>query len=65
MINGELIRKRRIELGISQAELAEKCGYSDKSAICHLEKGEIDDLPLTKAVLLSRALKILPTQLAK
>lgn len=36
------VRARRIELGMSQAELAEKVGYHAKSAISKLENGERD-----------------------
>lgn len=36
------IRKRRQELGMTQAELAEKCGYSDHTTISGIENGKVD-----------------------
>ena len=65
MINGELIKQKRIERKLSQEELAKLCGYTDKSVICHLEKGDINDIPLSKAVQLAKALKVTPTELSK
>jgi len=38
MTIGERIRERRIELGLTQLELAHKMGYKNKSAICNVEK---------------------------
>jgi transcriptional regulator with XRE-family HTH domain len=37
---GDIIKKRRIRLGISQQELAELLGYQDRSAVSRLESGE-------------------------
>lgn len=37
MTVGERIKKRRIELDLTQEELAKKMGYSDKSTICKAE----------------------------
>lgn len=34
------IKKRRLELEMSQEELAKKVGYSHKTAICKIEAGE-------------------------
>ena len=65
MINGDLIKKKRLERGLSQTELARLCGYTDKSMICHLEKGEIDDVPLSKAIQIAKVLKIKPTELCR
>lgn len=65
MINGKLIRQKRLERGLSQEELAKICGYADKSVICHLEKGDVNDIPLSKAVQLAKALKVTPTELTK
>ena len=39
---GEKIRARRIELGWSQQELADKMGYTSKSTITRIEKGHND-----------------------
>ena len=38
-IIGRTIRNRRIELGMSQEELAYKCGYKSKSSINKMEMG--------------------------
>lgn len=37
---GERIKLRRIELGMTQQELAEKVGYNGKTAISKIESGE-------------------------
>ena len=63
MINGELIKQKRLERGLSQNELAALCGYADKSAICKLESGIFEDVPLTKAIKIAQVLKIKPTDL--
>ena len=36
------IRKRRKEIGMTQKELAEKCGYTDHTTINKIEKGLVD-----------------------
>lgn len=64
MVNGEFIKAKRQERGLSQIELAKLCGY-DTSTICKLEKGVIEDVPLSKAVQLAKALKVKPTDLIK
>lgn len=40
MTTGERIKQRRLELGMTQTELAEKTGYSDKSSIAVIESGK-------------------------
>lgn len=65
MINRRLIKKRRKELGMSQTDLALAIGYTDKSIISRIENGKVKDIPLTKAVLLSRVLKIEIQELVK
>lgn len=42
MTIGERIKKRRIELGMTQQELAEKIGYNSKTAISKIEMDERD-----------------------
>lgn len=42
MTIGEKIIKRRIELGMSQDELAKKVGYKDRSSIARIESGKRD-----------------------
>jgi len=51
------IKKRRQELGLSQQKLAELVGYSDKSMIAHVEKGDVD-LTQSKILLFAKALQI-------
>ena len=36
------IRKRRKEIGMTQKELAEKCGYTDHTTINKIENGLVD-----------------------
>lgn len=56
------IKNKRLELKMSQEDLAAKVGYSDKSAISHLEKGELD-LPQSKIVAIADALHTTPSYL--
>lgn len=51
----ERIRKRRIELGMTQEELAHKIGYTSKSSITKIETGHVD-LPQSKIVEFAHAL---------
>ena len=53
------IKQRRTELGLSQSELAEKIGYSDKSMISRIESGMID-LPQSKIVEFANILNTTP-----
>ena len=55
----ERIRLRRIELGLTQAELASKLGYKSRSAITRIETGE-NDLTQTKIFAFAKALDITP-----
>lgn len=52
---GDRIRKRRIELDMSQTELAKLMGYADKSMIAKIEAGKVD-LTQTKIKAAARAL---------
>lgn len=36
------IKKRRKEIGMTQKELAEKCGYTDHTTINKIENGLVD-----------------------
>lgn len=56
------IKKRRKELGLTQSELARRVGYKDKTAIAHIEKGDID-LPQSKIVAFAEALSTTPGEL--
>ena len=52
---GEMIRNRRIELGLTQEELAERMGYTSKTSINKIELG-INDIPLSKVCQFAKAL---------
>ncbi|MBQ1296615.1 MAG: helix-turn-helix transcriptional regulator [Clostridiales bacterium] len=56
------IRDRRRDLGMSQEELAKKVGYTSRSTIARIEKGEID-LSRSKIIAFADALKTTPMQL--
>lgn len=56
------IRARRMELNMSQADLAAKTGYSGKSMIARIERGDVD-LPQSKIMLFAKALDISPGDL--
>lgn len=53
------IKKRRLELGMSYQELANKTGLS-KSTLQRYETGGISNIPLSKLNILAKALKISP-----
>ena len=58
----ENIRAKRLELGLSQTQLAELIGYKDKTAISRIERGLVD-IPQSKLELFARALKTTPGDL--
>lgn len=58
MTVGERIRNRRIELGLSQDELAKKTGYKSRSSINKLESSR--NLPLVKVEKMAIALNCSP-----
>lgn len=51
----ENIRKRREELGLTQADLAKACGYKSRTAITNIENGT-SEMPLSKLRLCAKAL---------
>lgn len=59
---GDRIKARRLELNMTQTELALKVGYKDKSAIAKIEKGKID-VSQTNVVKFARALNTSPAYL--
>ena len=59
---GYAIANRRIELGISQEELAKAVGVS-KSSICRWESGSISNMRRDRVYKLAEALKISPLDL--
>lgn len=56
----ENIKARRIELGITQDELAKKMGYADKSMIAKIEAGKVD-LAQSKILAFAKALRTTPS----
>lgn len=56
------IKSKRIELGMTQSELAQKMGYADKSMIAKIEKGVVD-LPQSKIIAFADILGVTPGKL--
>ncbi len=56
------LKARREELGMTQAQLAEKIGYADKTMISKIEKGSVD-LSQSKIAVIAKALKTTPSEL--
>ena len=54
------IKERRLSLGLTQSELAERLGYADKSMIAKIEAGGID-LSQSKIVAFAEALNCSPS----
>ena len=59
---GEKIRIARKELGITQASLAELCGYTSRSSINKIELG-INDIPQNKIVKFAEVLETTPADI--
>ena len=60
MTLGERIKQRRTELGLSQAELASRLDYGDRSTIAKIESGK-NDLNQSKIILFAEALNTTPS----
>lgn len=58
---GERIRNKRIELGLTQDELAKKLGYASRSSVNKMENSR--DLPLKKVQAMANALGVTPAYL--
>ncbi len=56
------IKKLRQQLNLSQDDLAKKIGYTNRSSIAKIEKGEVD-LPLSKIILFAQFLHTTPADL--
>lgn len=56
---GERIRNRRIELGLTQDEVAKKTGYKSRSSINKIESSR--NLPLSKVEKMAKALECTPS----
>ena len=61
MTIGERIKQRRLELGITQEELAKKAGYKSRSSVNKIELSR--DLPLTKVQSVAKILECSPAYL--
>lgn len=59
MTIGERIRQRRIELGMSQDELAKRLGYKDRSTISYIEKNG-GNLQMSKVEEIAKILEMPP-----
>ena len=59
---GIKIKKRRLELGISQEDLAKRVGYTSRSTINKIENG-INDITQSKIIKFAEALHTTPTDL--
>ena len=62
MTLGERIRNRRIELGLSQQELAERLGYKSKVSVSNAENDR-DDMTTTRIEKYAKALNTTPADL--
>ena len=58
----ENIKRRRISLGFTQTDLADKLGYADKSMIAKIESGKVD-LAQSKIIAFAKALYCSPSEL--
>ena len=59
----ERIRMLRTDRGMSQDELARRCGYADRSMITKIEAGKVD-LTISKVELLADIFNVDPAYLA-
>ncbi len=59
---GNYIKQLRIKLGMSQDELAKKCGYTSRSTINKIELG-INDIPQSKIYAIAKALGVTASEL--
>lgn len=59
---GDNVRKRRKQLGMTQDELADLSGYTSRSSVAKIEKGQVD-LTQTKIIALAKALQCDPGDL--
>lgn len=59
---GLMVRKLRMEKGMTLQELADKCGYTSRASINKIESGEVD-VPTSKVKLIAAALGVSPLDL--
>lgn len=58
----EIVKERREQLGLSQDELARRVGYTNRSSIARIERGDTD-IPQSKLYDIARALRVTPSYL--
>lgn len=58
MLDRKLIRKRRIEKGMTQEQLGKATHYYGRWQISRIESGDLRDIPISRAIMLSRVLEI-------
>ena len=63
MTVGEIIKEQRVELGMTQDELACKLGYSGKGAISNIENGK-ENLTINRLEKIAKVLDVNPAYLA-
>ena len=61
---GIRIKECRLEIGMTQEELAQKLGYTSKSSISKVEKGQ-DNLSPSRIEMFAKALGVDPLRLTK
>ena len=59
---GDMLKQQRLNLGLSQDELAKKMGYKSRSSINKIELG-LTDIPQSKIVLFAKVLQTTPAYL--
>ena len=62
MTIGDRIKQRRLEIDMSQEELAKKVGYKDRSTVSYIEKNG-DSLTMQKVKEIAEALRTTPSWL--
>lgn len=60
---GMRIKLKRLELGITQSELATRMGYKSKTAICKVETGDDNNLTTERVKQFAAALGVTPAYL--
>lgn len=58
LLNTKLIKQKRIEKGMSQEQLGKALMYYGRWQISRIENGQLQDLPLSRVIMMSRVLEI-------
>ena len=64
MTIGERIKQRRLELNLTQQELANKLGYKDRSAVCVVEQDKNNTITTARLEAFAMALNCSPSYIA-